>query len=261
MADILTSNELTGLYGQPPSKTIKDTELFRGFVIYLEVFSQGGQGIFARTFYKDFQTGSIDEQKYFELEVIHKAPNFDPAPKPGDPMEVFPSTLSDDIRSIDFGWEPCRVSYILKSDYAAFVSPNPEDEYIQPIVFRRNKVVIADDETTDIKTYRPNHSFFNLEYDSVQGCSVLRFDNLMLINAAGDALGATPTDESEKAKKRYDYCMDIHIRVSQTKMQNLAAGKVDAVAGLIDLRSIERAITIVFDPPQTNGGSSGPPDP
>jgi hypothetical protein len=83
----------------------------------------------------------------------------------------------------------------------------------------------------------------------------------MLINAAGDALGATPTDESEKAKKRYDYCMDIHIRVSQTKMQNLAAGKVDAVDGLIDLRSIERAITIVFDPPQTNGGSSGPPDP
>lgn len=265
MDEILTSNQLTGIYGQEPAKK-QPIELTRGYIVYLEMFGATGQGgIYTRTFYLDFPSNTeIPDQLAFEKAVIAKA-NSGGLKGMAKSGRAYPEIFDDQIQTVHFGWRPCHVSYILNSASCKFVDKDAAQRLIQPVVFRRDKVVIDETGKAGIQRYRANHSFFNLETDSVDGASILRFDNLMLVNAAGDRLGQAPTDAAEKESKRFDYCMDIHIRVGQNKPLAHALADLEetavASAPLIEPQFLDRTVTIVFDPPQTNGGGSGPPDP
>jgi hypothetical protein len=161
----------------------------------------------------------------------------------------------------NFGWVPCKVSYILFSRGAEFQRPDEHDPQIQPVVFRRDKMVLDNAGKAKVESYRANHSFFNLECARIVDCDentadVLRFDNLMLVNAEGKELGSRPTNPEDV---RFDYCMDIHIRLELARLYSMIAG-TSSLGTLRDAGFIEKWTTIVFDPPQSNGGDGGPPD-
>ena len=289
MHEILTSNQLTGIYGHSPLKKKKppaDIKLTRGFIVYLEIFgiAQKG-GIFARTFYKDFANDDPQNQRDFETEVATAGLAGDiyklTTTAPGAPKEPWPKVLENQISEIHFGWKPCRVSYVLNSRFAEFIVPpdalhQPETEeerwaqnLVQPVIFRRDKVIIDDSGKARIDRYRPNHTFYNLEVgvvDKAESCEVIRFDNFMLLNEQGTSLGKEPSDIQQRNAKHYKYCMDAHIRVEQTKLTKVleaadlpnGAKQIDDVE-IVDASSIKGGIVIVFDPPQGNGGGSGPP--
>jgi hypothetical protein len=136
---------------------------------------------------------------------------------------------------------------------------------IQPVVFRRDKVVIDSSGKAAVRRYRANYSFYNLNTDHVEGASILRFDNLMFKNADDEPLGKMPTDPARRAADRIDYCMDIHIVVDQDRLMDSLSAKHAAdssdnqASPLFDIGSLHKTVTIVFDPPQSNGGGSGPP--
>lgn len=299
MHEILTSNQVTGIYGQAPTTQKKlEAELTRGFIVYLEMHGLNGKGgIFARTFYTDFKNvnpdGHFNNQTEFEDAVIA-------AGNAGKLYDVdtggkWPKAWNDRINEIQFGWTSCNISYILNSDFASFIEV-PDDlhgdikcedlgegvdcdskegkealeaeifarDLVQPIIFRRNKIIVEGNRAR-VDHYRPNHTFFNLKVEGDRSrCSILRFDNLMLLDADGEKkLGPEPKEQPEAERPYYRYCMDAHIVVSQQRKRDLdkirSAEDVKA-ALLVDASSIENGIVIVFDPPQGNGGSGGPPD-
>lgn len=265
MGEIVTTNQLTAIHGVEPVRK-KTADLKRGYIVYLEMFGPDGTGgIYARTFYVDYSPGGIEDQLAFEKTIIAAAKKGDFEGKPATRGQ-YPEILDDQIQSVDFGWRPCRVSYILRSAFGVFVAADEAQPLIQPVVFRRDKVVIDPAGKASIQQYLANNSFFNLETDSVDGASVIRFDNLMLISATEDALGDPPADFSERLAKRFEYCMDIHIQVDQQRLLGLLTAAAPMAGGsehppIIEPAFLGKTTTIVFDPPQTNGGGSGPPDP
>lgn len=259
MPEIKTTNRLSPIHGASPVETRTGFPLIaRGFIIYLEI---GTGGIFARTLYKDYDA-TISDQAAFEKAVIAAANTLPRLPKGGE----FPRAVWDNqITSINFGWTPCHVTYILNVPFAEFVDHDPRQPDIQPVVFRDDKVVIDDLGVATTPNYQKNYSFFNLTIDSVNGASVLRMDNLMLINATGTPLGPEP---SNPHARKLEYCMDILIRFNQMRLtqivQSLTTGKqADENESLEGHFVIEpeflKSVIIVFDPPQDNGGGSGPP--
>ena len=265
MDEIVTSNQLTGIFGRTPCDKNGGEDLKRGYIVYLEILGNAGNGgIYARTLYKDFPDADKKHHLQFEKDVIAKG-NAGGLKGPATLKDPFPAIFDDQIQTVNFGWTPCRVSYILNAPFGAFVANDPAQPLIQPVVFRRDKVVIDEFGKVGIKTYRANHSFFNLEVEPVDGASVLRFDNLMLINANGDALGIAPADETERKSKCYDYCMDIHIMLNQKRLMALFSApslvEGETRPAIFEPEFLQKTVTIVFDPPQSNGGGSGPPDP
>lgn len=248
----LTSNQLTAIHGDSPQmkKTVDDGSVERGIIIYLEMFGKGARGgIYGRIFYKNFDK-EIPDQDAFEKAVVDKAKTcgFDDASK----GKQWPGVFSDRVNEVNFGWRRCRVSYILNSNSAKFIAgAGPKDDdaisLFQPVVFRRDKIVFPASGKPSIERYLSNHTFYNLSVGSIEGypdCSVIRFDNLMLMDADGTRM-EEPSDPAERAKKKYLYCLDIHILVDQDTENGADAG----------------GIVVVFDPPIANGGGGGPPWP
>jgi hypothetical protein len=261
MNQILTSNQLSRIYGESPIANRKPTsDLQRGYLIYIELTEKG---IYARVFFKNFpDPTNPDNQSNFEDEVIAKAV----AGTIGDVStgKEFPEVYQNHVNRIDFGWTPGHVSYILNSPVAKFLEPNPAEPLVQPIIFREDKVVIDRHNVPSISNYIKNHSFYNLQYISKSGagysCSILRFDNLMLINEIGDPLGKKPADSTLADKRKFEYCMDIPILIDSAKLSSAMSGDQIEAGALRMAGSLGDAIAIVFDPPQGNGGGGGVPD-
>ena len=267
---IQTTNKLSPIHGDspigaPPNRPPSNPypPITRGFIIYLEFLgSKGGGGIFARTFYKDFPDGDLRHHADFEKSVIAEG-NAGTIGNAATYQE-YPDVFDNQIATIHFGWQPCRVSYILNAPFAEFVGQDPAQPDIQPVVFRDDKVVIDSAGNATKPKYERNHSFYNLRVIDVDDASVLRMDNFMLINKNGDPLGPKPENPHNH---KLEYCMDILIKFDPVRFVQFTQNFSKANLDTRDKDSRERifdpaalsSIIIVFDPPQDNGGGSGPP--
>lgn len=208
---------------------------------------------------------------------------------PSNPPRPFPYIFCDNIDEVHFGNVPCHVTYIFNTPFFKFLNTasDPADRPLdneQPMVLRSSKMIRDQSGKFIEKSYGyPNDTFFNLEVvdDPSDKYSLMRFDNIMY--------GSSYSHNKE-------YCMDIYFDaptdkwqeeiadllanfVDKLKSDNVELGKVleadceksfrdsirEFVEDLFDSSPGIRAIptnwvTMVFDPPQTNGGTGGPPN-
>jgi hypothetical protein len=261
--ELRTSNELTPIYGYSPLEkrgSVNDSAFKRGIVIYIGGFSPkvgNERMINPRMVYYDFVPNGlgIKNQDDLELQVLIygrsgllKMDDIDNN-VPDDKKRGFPYVFDDNINQIHFGSKPCIVSYILDVDYLEFQTPCVEEgekSLNQPVVFRRNKVIVSDQNQTTIDEYEENAClcFSNLIHKHVESASTLRFYNNM-IDPSGEVLNSR--DDGP-----YRYCMDMYIRTEMgRKLQS-------PMAQATTLGAESNWLTMVFDPPQENGGGHGP---
>jgi hypothetical protein len=257
----VTSNQLTMCYGNSPlEKRNSNDRIMRGFIIYiggLNMYPGFDKIINPLIFYKDFVNYDENNQKIFEKEVVQKIRTgigvINNLPAVGQ-YPQFPNILQNNLNTINFGWKPCFVSYILDVPGMDFVKPlnNQRSNYLnQPVIFRRDKVIIDYQGVANVVKYNENQSFFDLRYRKYRNASILSMTNLMR-DRQGRRI-QKPTVPSNDMPY-WDHCMDIHIRMEQGRRGRAANNGLDlAVPGS------NNWLTIVFDPPQTNGGGGGPP--
>jgi hypothetical protein len=256
MSGLLTSNQLSLIYGNSPTRVSGNSNgLWRGFVIAISITANGIRG---EVYYRDFPDPHQSDVYQIEFERVVIAGT---AGKP----------FKEDISRIDFGWSPCHVSYVLLSPFARFIDSgtiNQQETHFPSLIFRRDKIVLVED--TDptskfsrkaaIQQYIANHSFSDLKFDEYNGCTILRFRNEMKVNALGEDLGRPPSDQQQKKRRRFDYCMDIPIEINAMRMVELLGQTSFGSNGLPAVSATKEPIIIVFDPPQGNGGGNGPPE-
>jgi hypothetical protein len=270
---LLTTNELTPIYGKSIYKISgnSDENFRRGVVIYIggTQLQYGNSKIFHPRFvYHDYDE-AIPDQNSLELAVLSLGRQGKLQAAAG---KAFPDVFSADMSKVNFGWTPCIVTYILDVYGYQFQQSDPagnlERSLNQPIVFRKTKAVVTDNGSASAYKYLGNQqgTFSDLEHLSVDGVSSLRFYNNML-----DESGEVPPkpDDYEVIPAR-EYCMDIYIRTEQGRkvfslseedIQAIKVGDTAYCCDLIEKNEIApmQYLAMVFDPPQTNGGSSGPP--
>jgi hypothetical protein len=157
----------------------------------------------------------------------------------------FPNIFRYGYDAVHFGFEPCNVSIILDGPALKFypaalgTSAHTVEE---TIVFRKDKVVTIDGQPS-VEAFLPNTTFFDFAHGAIKDMpdvDVIRFNDLML-----DEKGVRiPLDR----RTSFNYCMDLYVRIAYDR----AAAGPGTKAG-------PAWLPLVFDPPQSNGGSSGPP--
>ncbi len=269
--DLQTSNELTPIYGRSPYEKIgkSDSDFQRGFVIYIGGFNPhigNNRMINPRVVFHDYDSrgpygiGSQDELE-FEVLKLGRSGLLRAATK-----KSYPDVFSQNLGKIDYGYKPCIVTYILDVHNLEFQKQDGSgrpDSFNQPVVFRRNKVVVADDGTPASFRYLGNEqlTFSDLKHHQVEGASALIFYNNML-----DQGGKPIEKPGGHDLPPLEYCMDMYIRTEQGKrlyaftdaeLESLKKGEGGALANNFG-DPISQYLTMVFDPPHTNGGSDGP---
>jgi hypothetical protein len=256
-----TTNDLGPIHGDLPTDPppIGNIAFNRGYIIYLQL---SGDGAFlnGRAFWTSYNQQEDEGYQYCPknqdefiaqiLELADKGELLKIAQSKCEPFQNVDGKrfcFSTDVSQINFGWQPCNVTYIFNNAAIAFEEENPENELIHPVVFRKNKAVNGVKET-----YRANDSFYGVKVDNstYKNASLLHIQNIMTIkdHADGDNISIMKLDRSNK----FDYCLDIPISISQQQFMADGTGSTGCNA--------MKAITFVFDPPQGNGGGSGPPD-
>jgi hypothetical protein len=266
----VTSNQLTLCYGHTPLEKNKDhPDIKRGFIVYIggEYRYPGFNKIInPRMFYYDFDK-NIKNQIEFEKKLIDTIRsgkglmNDEKINKNSSANGPFPNIFQSNLNQIDFGWKPCFVSYILDVTDMEFIAPNIDEgpNYLnQPIIFRRDKVIVSDSGIASIENYDGNNSFFDLVHRTHEGTSILAMKNLML-DRHGKPI-KKPKGMSSNKLPYWDHCMDIQVRMEQGKKSKRKVADTTAVSQpFIAVPGSSKWLTIVFDPPQTNGGGGGPP--
>jgi hypothetical protein len=269
MAVFFTSNQLTLGNGQPPTRAKTFSENFtRGFIVYINMVNDG---LMTRQFYYNFDE-EIKNQDDFEKAVLKAAIDefkYDYVNKPAHSREQFPYVFALNADVVNYGWTPCKVSYIFDDSHFQFLMPDETGDAFslrQSVVFRRDKIVVDRNEsapTSKLQNYfRSNHSFFNLTGEQDDKVSFLRFDNFMQIDENGNGLPPRPRSIVEQEKIRWDFCMDIYVDVRQSRAGAFETLVQDQCGtNVVEQESVTSTswLTIVFDPPQGNGGSGGPP--
>jgi hypothetical protein len=259
VTEIYTSNQLSPIYGMPPTTQLDASKIERGFVIYLEILGPTGK-LFARTFWTKYgHEGAPGSQKEFVSKILELANEgklenipLSEGPLTKDSIHAF----RDDISEIKFGWKPINVSYVLNTPYVEFQPVDTSKPLQQPLVFRHDKVVKG-----MRQTYLPNHSFFNLTSYRQEEATILEFSNFMFVDADRTFIGEAPTDVTEMENKYFPYCLDIPMDFQQEKIFNalFPLAVTDSDGGQSPGAGLLNTITFVFDPPQGNGGGGGVP--
>ncbi len=255
MGKFLTSNQLSDAHGDSPMvRREPASKLTRGFILYISLTREG---LATRQFYYDFDD-TISNQVSFECAVLKAAASggfdFSDLDLPPEKRRPFPYVFSVSADVVHYGWVPCKVTYMLDTANFSFQLPDGSGNPLalrQPIVFRRDKIVtetVGGKPTSKIEAgYHANHAFYNLMGDASGQLSCLRFDNLMTIDEKGSPIPERPADPEKAAAMAWLYCMDINLELRQAAPPG--GGNTMEPGPLV----------IVFDPPQGNGGGSGPP--
>jgi hypothetical protein len=169
----------------------------------------------------------------------------------------FPYVFAKDLTEVNFGWEPCEVIFIFdNADFQFIESDSDPDSLKQPIVFRKTKAI--EDKSgkwVAAGPYEENYSFFNLETPPTDNSySAIVLQNHMKIGTGQLSIGKPPAIYPPV----WSYCMDINLRVPLNRLsafyQLTGNGEIETTRS-----STTSWLTIVFDPPQNNGGNGGPP--
>jgi hypothetical protein len=259
VTEIYTSNQLSPIYGIPPTTKLDASKFERGFVIYLEISGPTG-GLFARTFWTKYgHEGAPANQKEFVSKILELAND---GKLENIPLSDGPLTKNcihafrDDISEIKFGWKPINVSYVLNTPYVEFQPVDKAKPLQQPLVFRRDKVVNG-----VRQAYLPNYSFFNLAFYREDDATILEFSNFMFVDPDRTFIGEAPTDITEMENKYFPYCLDIPMDFQQSRIFNalFPLALSEREGGQTPDSGLLNTITFVFDPPQGNGGGGGVP--
>jgi hypothetical protein len=176
--------------------------------------------------------------------------NARPGPR-DNPHIKNPPRLSEGFDHVTFGWTPCYVTMVIDDEFWKF-HPWPDNQFEETIVFRRDKLLVKPDEKGELQPekheFEPNYSFFNFERGAIRGRQSVRFVNFMRQDAEGTPISPEPIDVFDPANPKWEHCMDVYIRMPY----NFSQSSGDQPT---------HWLTLVFDPPQDNGGSGGPPKP
>jgi hypothetical protein len=229
-----------------------------------------------KQFYRDFNAGSDIDKLEDEIFSEAKSPGNYKVPKGYKPKKgEFPAVFRTGFESVDFGWKPCYVTMVIDIKgwkFSPWDKGKIKNEYEETIIFRYNKFVM-EEETKDelqskypqLKRYMANGSFFNFERREIKGCDAVRFMNFMKKDLFGANL---PTKDINQI---WNYCMDVYIKIPYDPKSIFNTIKSFSSNDKIvkdweksyfdqNIVSIEGWLPVVFDPPQTNGGGSGPPN-
>ena len=171
-----------------------------------------------------------------------------------NPRQRDPERTSESFDRVSFGWQPCHVVMLIDERHWKF-NPWPDNAFEETIVFRKNKLLMKPGASGSLEPieyeFEPNYSFFNFERDSIDGRQLIRFVNFMRIDEAGTKMPVPAQGTSPNTWPIWEYCMDVYIRMPYNFSKRKAA----------DGSRLEPTewLTLVFDPPQDNGGSGGPP--
>jgi hypothetical protein len=270
-SQIQTSNELTPIYGKSVYEASgkEDSSFKRGVVIYIGGFNprNGNDKNFNPRFVYHNYDEKISNQDQLEQAVVSLGRNWKLNAATKRP---FPDVFSASLGKVDYGWKPCIVTYILDVYGFEFQiqdqTKNPNSQN-QPIVFRRNKIVVTDDGQPILAKFLGNEfgTFSDLKHLTIEGASSLRFYNNMIDeNNKVPAQPADPTNSPER-----EYCMDMYIRTEQgrslfsfsdTDLESLKKGDKEFLDHVSENRQlpVSQFLAMVFDPPHTNGGGNGP---
>lgn len=296
MSYATTTNELSVSHGHSPIVTKqKQSQFLRGFFVYITDYDEKNgycSTINSRIGYYDYDSTISNIDDLIEL-VIKEGRAGRLSDFITSNSHSFP-ILETNLGQIDFGWDQCDVCYIL--DYAGWSfqplpdNSNPSD-LNQPVVFRKNKIINKTTADYKIDAYLPNKCFYNLKVNNrhSSGCSIITFSNFML-DEYGNKIEYDDCDTRE-----WHYCMDMHIRIEQNVfnlqkiLSSIDKDKLIAIIneifnssqskeGVSESLTLTQTVkfqspslivespenlpdflTIVFDPPNCNGGGSGPP--
>jgi hypothetical protein len=283
----------------PIVKRQKTNEFRRGFFVYITDFDRNlgyDYSINSRIGYYDYDCNcsisGID--KLVEL-VIKEGRSGQLKTHITSSTKSFP-LLRTNLGQIDFGWDACDVCYILDIPGWSFqplqADTNPS-EINQPVVFRKNKVINKTSSEYKIDSYLSNKCFYNLKVENNFDASIVKFSNFML-----DESGIKITYSSNDTRE-WHYCMDMYIRIEQnvfnikkifsvfdrSELVDELIDKLDEIVNSVQNKehiiessdaaysaryqspsvvvdspeNLPEFLTIVFDPPNCNGGGSGPP--
>jgi hypothetical protein len=298
MSYAATTNELSISHGYSPIvKRNKKDPFFRGYFVYITEFDRRlgyNSAINSRIGYYDYDSSIKNIDDLTNLVITEgRAGRLDTHITSS--THSFP-ILRTNLGQIDFGWDQCDVCYILDIAGWSFQplpnNSNPSD-LNQPVVFRKNKVINKTSMDYKIDGYLPNKCFYNLKVENINNCSVVNFSNFML-----DEYGVKIEYQSCDLRE-WHYCMDMHIRIEQNNFNlkkifsfindkereaelfNIIDGffSSELSKSISDAENVESAsiryvspsvivnspsnlpdfLVIVFDPPNCNGGGSGPP--
>ncbi len=165
-------------------------------------------------------------------------------PSPRDnPNKKDPPCIANRFDRVSFGWEPCYVSMFLDEELWKF-HPWPLNKYEETVVFRKNKLLY--DKKTEqpfIKNFNENKSFFNFERLEIKKRQLIRFVNFL--RDKDDKKIIPPDPKSDPIQwPIWEYCMDIYLCMPYYCSAD---------------KHFCQWLTLVFDPPQDNGGTGGPP--
>lgn len=260
MTYLLTTNQNTLGHGDSPLKHKPIHRSFRrGFIIYITLTPNG---LMSRQFYCNFNRTGIASQYLFENILLRAgATIFDERDLrlPHHRRGQYPKVFEKNMNIVNFGWRPCKVTYILDRTPFKFIDiPNNQDENgpTQPVIFRRDKFIDG-----TIQQFEANHSFYNLQTETVGDISYLRFDNFML-KADGSSLPRQPSSTSDWENHRQKYCTDIYVELDQQRF-GLSADPGIVIAGQSAesiIADTNPPLVTIFDPLQDNGGLGGPPN-
>lgn len=247
-AGAVASNRLSPLHGDSPIERGPKLPEKRIVLIY---FAFAETGVSAKQYYYDLHDAQPGQEHLRTHEDVIRAviaaKGGGNVSQPGKP-KPFPEAFDRGASVVNFGWQPCHVVYILDDpNYTLQQSDNDGNEKSlnQPVVFRESKIVKEGGGYVK-KSYKKNRTFYNLRTEDRGDASLIRFDNI--IRGPDDVLlGGRPADPRDQEAKKDEYCMDMHIEIRQNRKTILGD---DALPD----------VTIIFDPPQSNGGTGGPPD-
>lgn len=292
MVKIRAANRVSELWGDDPRQSApadcRGVKIKRAIIVYFEPFSrrQDDGGFFTRIYYRDYPTAiNRDRIERFEAEVIGKLYDGtgDTEPKPPGSPDPDLNHYADDISKIKFGRKPCHVSYVMNSAACSFHSTEGS-KILVPFIFRKDKILTEKlkdgSDLNFVAEFEPNHSFYNLTVTSkpfgkFPDVNILRVDNFMRLGPLGGFLD----EENTSAASQLDYAVDIPLEVSQMALRaRLSSLFIDSIVSKdggsssiaeldgvpredakTDLFNMLKNIVVVFDPPQSNGGNTGPP--
>ena len=287
----VTTNELSISHGHSPINKKTVEKFKRGFFVYITEFDKRlgyTDAINSRIGYYDYDC-EIKNSNDLEKLVIEKGRLGELKSHIRGPNNEFP-LLRTNLGQIDFGWDPCDVSYILDISGWSFQDLTVNDKpsgLNQPMVFRKNKIINKNSIDYKIHSFLENKCFYNLEVENTENISILRFSNYMLDKDGIKIL----YDQCDK--REWHYCIDMHIQIKQNTYNfrkilstTIDEKNVDSIIEMIEKYYVADArdkkdqsiykleagvftvdspsnlpefLTIVFDPPNCNGGGSGPP--
>ena len=206
------------------------------------------------------QTLVIDQYVYDmkDGETIEKAEryllrNARPGPR-NNPRPKNPPRWATGFDRVSFGWEPCYVTMVIDDAYWKF-HPWPDNAFEETVIFRKDKLLMKPDASGELKPteypFQPNHSFFNFKRGAISGRQSIRFVNFMRVDKEGTPMPPEPAHLPVDQKPIWEYCMDVYIAMPYNFSRKKQADGT--------LLEPNKWLTLIFDPPQDNGGGSGPP--